>query len=161
MPSLLGPPFKSFLVQKRQRVCQQKVQGLEHFLLHHCLHSLGGTFWASGSKTNHTASLWRGHVCGLCYFLKQSKPRLRNVNSCMLQKCCLLSYQACTIMYDCQMDQADPESKWLRYRHIFHTFSKRCSLNCSSHGRYVNTTKMARASSRGYECSKLWTSSPQ
>ena len=32
-PSLLGPPFRSFLVQERDKVDQQKIQGLDYYLI--------------------------------------------------------------------------------------------------------------------------------
>ena len=51
-----------------------------------CLHSLGGASWVSGSEftTIMAATCTTGMPCGLFRCLKPRKPRLKNVNSCML-----------------------------------------------------------------------------
>ena len=89
-PSLLGPPFKSFFVQKSHRVCQQKAQGHEHFLLHRFYSIQLCTFLRQGllafRKRNkpHGILVARTYLWVFFRFLKPRKPRLRNVNSCML-----------------------------------------------------------------------------
>ena len=59
-PSLLGPPFKSFLVP---------IKGLSTFyytisIACSYLHSLGRAFWASGSETNNKHVLTTRMLCG-------------------------------------------------------------------------------------------------
>ena len=49
-----------------------------------CLHSLCGASWVSGSEFTTIMATTTGMLCGLFRFLKPRKPRLKNVNSCML-----------------------------------------------------------------------------
>ena len=52
--------------------------------------------------------------------------------------------QACTIMYDCQMDQADPESKWLGHN-VFSAHSTRGTASTAVAIAGMSTQQMARA----------------